>query len=141
MSYPSIHENGSDPKDRVLSEVKEDFVISWHGVIIDCEQPRTLAKFYEDLLGYVRVNDEEDWVVIGKSADHAGIAFQQISNYKAPVWPSGDVPTQMHLDFKVENLEESATIAIRLGAKAASTQNEGFTVMLDPEGHPFCFVL
>lgn len=115
-------------------------MISWHGVVIDCENPRNLAKFYEDLLGYIRVNDEVDWVVIGKSADHAGIAFQQIPNYKAPVWPSGEIPTQIHLDLRVDNLEESAKTAVHLGAKVASTENESFTVMLDPEGHPLCFV-
>jgi hypothetical protein len=48
----------------------------WHGLVIDCAGPQQLAGFYEKLLGYIRVNDEPDWVVIGKSADHPGIAFQ-----------------------------------------------------------------
>ena len=29
-----------------------------HGVVIDCADPQSLASFYEELLGMVRVQDE-----------------------------------------------------------------------------------
>lgn len=112
----------------------------WHGLVIDCAEPRELATFYERLLGYVRVNDFEDWVVIGISADQPGIAFQQIPNYVAPVWPSGDVPTQMHIDVRVEDLQSAADAAITLGASLLKQSSESFWVLADPAGHPFCLV-
>lgn len=113
---------------------------TWHGLVIDCTNPRNLASFYEQLLGYIRVNDFDDWVVIGKSADHPGIAFQQIPNYTRPVWPSGDVPTQMHLDLRVEDIPAACATAIDLGATLLRENDERCWVLADPEGHPFCLV-
>ena len=113
---------------------------TWHGLIIDCANPSELARFYEQLLGYIRVQDEEQWVVIGKSADHPGIAFQLIPNYTRPVWPSGEVPTQMHIDVRVESLQEAHDAALALGATLLKQSSETFWVMADPEGHPFCIV-
>ena len=87
------------------------------------------------------MNDWGDWVVIGKSADQPGIAFQKIPNYIRPIWPSGEVPTQMHLDLKVQSIDAAVVFAKGLGATVARKNVERCTVMLEPEGHPFCFVL
>lgn len=113
---------------------------TWHGLVIDCSNPRELASFYEQLLGYVRVNDFDDWVVIGISAEHAGIAFQQIPNYVAPVWPSGQVPTQMHIDVRVDDVAAAAPGALELGATLLRKNDDRCWVFADPEGHPFCLV-
>ena len=113
---------------------------TWHGLVIDCENPQSLALFYQNLLGYTRVQDESDWVVIGKSPDEPGLAFQQIENYIAPTWPKNHVPTQMHLDVRVESLEIASDKAIALGATLLSKSSEIFWVFNDPEGHPFCLV-
>lgn len=113
---------------------------SWHGLVIDCKDPRTLASFYQELLGYTRVQDESDWVVIGKAPDQPGIAFQRIDNYLPPTWPKEQVPTQMHIDIRVESLESAAEEAISLGAILLSDSEKIFWVFNDPEGHPFCLV-
>ena len=113
---------------------------TWHGLIIDCTNPRELASFYEQLLGYTRVQDEVEWVVIGISAEHAGIAFQLIPNYVAPIWPSGEVPTQMHIDVRVQDLQVAHDAAIAIGATLLNKTSDVFWVMADPEGHPFCLV-
>ena len=112
----------------------------WHGLVIDCVEPRRLASFYEKLLGYVRVDDDPEWVVIGISADHPGIAFQQIPNYVRPVWPSGAVPTQMHLDVRVTDLASATQQVQEIGGVLIDDASETFWVFLDPEGHPFCLV-
>lgn len=113
---------------------------TWHGLIIDCTKPRELATFYEQLLGYIRVNDAEDWVVIGIAADQPGIAFQRIPNYSAPIWPSGEVPTQMHIDVRVTDIAASAEAAQGLGAVLLRKNDDRCWVFADPEGHPFCLV-
>ena len=113
---------------------------TWRGLVIDCTNPRELASFYEQLLGYVRVNDFDDWVVIGIAADRPGIAFQQIPNYAAPVWPSGEIPTQMHLDIRVDDVAASAPAALALGATLLRENDANCWVFADPEGHPFCLV-
>lgn len=113
---------------------------SWHGLVIDCKEPQNLASFYQELLGYTRVQDESDWVVIGKSPDQPGIAFQKIENYVAPTWPEEHIPTQMHIDIRVNSLEAAAESAIMLGATLLSNSEKIFWVFNDPEGHPFCLV-
>ena len=44
----------------------------WHGLVIDTPDPRGLATFYQELLGFVRVQDDDDWVVIGDAPDRPG---------------------------------------------------------------------
>ena len=44
-----------------------------------------------------------------------------------------------HLDFAVDDLEQAVQYAVRCGASVADAQfSEGWRVMLDPAGHPFC---
>ncbi|WP_278248537.1 VOC family protein [Clostridium sp. KNHs205] len=46
-----------------------------------------------------------------------------------------------HLDFSMEKakLQEWINYALELGARKADIQYGDWAVMLDPEGHPFCF--
>ena len=76
-----------------------------HGTVIDCKDPISLSKFYAEILGYTVVQSEADWSVIGISEELPGVAFQRISNYVAPTWPIGDIPTQIHFDIRVEDLQ------------------------------------
>ena len=69
------------------------------------------------------------------------ISFQEIADYRPPVWPGSDLPTQLHLDFFVDSLDEAQQQLEATGAKRAETQphlDNGLVVMLDPAGHPFC---
>lgn len=113
---------------------------TWHGLVIDCEHPQQLAHFYQALLGYIRVQDEPEWVVIGIAPDRPGIAFQKVENYRPPQWPDDIHPTQMHLDVRVPALSEASDAAIALGATLLRKSSEVFWVHQDPEGHPFCLV-
>jgi predicted enzyme related to lactoylglutathione lyase len=111
-----------------------------HGTIVDCKNPRDLAKFYAELLGYMVVQSEAEWAVIGDSPDRPGIAFQFIENFQAPVWPSGDIPTQIHFDIRVEDFDRALTEVESLGGKLLSKSSDSFWVCSDPEGHPFCII-
>ena len=107
---------------------------------MDCSSPSELAKFYEQVLGYMRVYDDPDWVVIGITREQPGIAFQKIENYKPSTWPTDVVPTQMHLDVKVDDLQVGLEQAEAIGAKLLNKSSDTFWVLADPEGHPFCLV-
>jgi catechol 2,3-dioxygenase-like lactoylglutathione lyase family enzyme len=112
----------------------------WHGLIIDCPDPQRLSAFYRELLGMVQVQDEGDWVVIGDAADRPGIAFQRADVYEAPTWPDPQVHQQMHLDVRVEDLDEGERRVLELGARRLEGGGESFRVFADPAGHPFCLV-
>lgn len=61
--------------------------------------------------------------------------------YQPPVWPEAIESQQQmaHLDFAVDNLEKAVSYAIECGAVMAGEQfSDGWKVMLDPAGHPFC---
>lgn len=110
----------------------------WHGAVIDCSDPKRLSAFYAELLGFTIVQSEDDWCVIGDAEDRPGIAFQRVANYVAPVWPTGEVPTQMHIDIRIEDFDAAVAEIESLGGKLLSNSSTIFWVCQDPEGHPFC---
>jgi catechol 2,3-dioxygenase-like lactoylglutathione lyase family enzyme len=112
----------------------------WHGLVIDCPDPGALAEFYEALLGMIRVQDDDDWVVIGDAPDRPGLAFQRAHDWTAPTWPDGRIPQQMHLDVRVDDLELAERAVIERGAVRLGSGGEKFRVFADPVGHPFCLV-
>ena len=111
-----------------------------HGTVIDCLDPIRLSKFYAQILGYTVVQSDSDWSVIGISEELPGIAFQQNPNYTAPTWPSGDIPTQIHFDIRVEDFDSAVVEIESLGGSLLSKSSDTFWVCTDPEGHPFCII-
>lgn len=64
-------------------------------------------------------------------------------DYVPPVWPTTrEAQQQMaHLDFHVSNVEEAVAHALSCRATLSETQyDEGWRVMIDPAGHPFCLL-
>jgi hypothetical protein len=113
----------------------------WRGLVIDTPDPRGLATFYQELLGFVRVQDDSHWVVIGDAADRPGLAFQLAPDLRPPGWPDSDPPQQMHLDIAVEDIDQAEQHALSLGAVRLPGGGENFRVYRDPSGHPFCLCL
>lgn len=69
------------------------------------------------------------------------IEVQWDPNARPPVWPSvaGEQLIMMHLDVGVADVEAGIQWAVDQGARVAEHQPQAeVTVMLDPEGHPFC---
>ena len=56
------------PAELVAGCQNPDMIGRLHGIVLDCADPDSLARFYEELLGMQRVQDEGDWVVIGDAA-------------------------------------------------------------------------
>jgi len=119
--------------------------IKMYAFTLDCPNPQELAEFYAALLKWEIVFSDEEYACIGapgaQQGSYPGITFQQNPGYQPPVWPDvPDAQQQMaHLDFAVDNVEKAVKYAIRCGAKIAGEQfSDGWTVMLDPVGHPFC---
>jgi hypothetical protein len=112
----------------------------WHGLVIDCPDPGKLAEFYAELLGMIRVQDDEDFVVIGDAEDRPGVAFQRVPEWQPPRWPDPDYPQQMHFDVRVGDLDTAEQQVLALGARRLAGGGDRFRVYTDPVGHPFCLV-
>ena len=117
-------------------------------VILECKDIPQLLNFYSQLLSWPVVFKEDTFVRIESEDTGMGIAFQYDEDYIPPVWPSQVGKQQMmsHLDFAVKDkkeLEATTKRALQLGAKVADEQygNGEWITLLDPAGHPFCFVI
>lgn len=115
-------------------------IAQFPSLVIDCPDATALARFYGTMLDW-KIEPGDGWVDI--KADYGQcISFQQVDDYRAPVWPGQEHPQQMHLDVVVEDLDEGEAAVVDLGAtKHAHQPGETFRVFLDPAGHPFCLCL
>ncbi len=117
--------------------------IKFDKVVLDCLDPQKLADFYIKLLGWHKGYDKDGFVIIGSEFSNVDIGFQINADYVQPIWPEKDGKQQqmLHLDFAVDPTDQKYWVkqAVSLGARVADEQySEHWTVMLDPEGHPFC---
>jgi catechol 2,3-dioxygenase-like lactoylglutathione lyase family enzyme len=109
--------------------------------VLGAPDARALADFYQQLLGWKRLDDEPGWVRLQPPAGGTGLSFQHEAEYVRPVWPPAPGAQQMmaHLDIAVEDLDAAVAWAEAAGAVRAEFQRQPHVrVMLDPAGHPFC---
>jgi catechol 2,3-dioxygenase-like lactoylglutathione lyase family enzyme len=107
-----------------------------HHLILDCPDPKALARFYSELLGQPITYDSDDFVVVAENDTASGLAFQLAPDHRSPTWPHPGVPQQMHLDIMVEHVADATPQVLALGA----VKLDGKDVFADPAGHPFCLI-
>jgi catechol 2,3-dioxygenase-like lactoylglutathione lyase family enzyme len=107
--------------------------------VLGTPDPRGLARFYADLLGWPIETDDPEWVTLRPGGP--GLSFQLEPDHVPPTWPQGpgDQQMQLHLDIRVDDLVAATGFAQSLGARVAEFQpQDDVRVLLDPAGHPFC---
>lgn len=110
-------------------------------ITLGARDAEELAAFYERLLGWKRILNEPDWVMLGHPGDGPALSFQTEPDHVPPTWPSkpGEQQMQVHLDIEVDDLDDAAAQALACGAHLADHQPQtDVRVFLDPAGHPFC---
>ena len=107
-------------------------------VSLDCADPVELGTFYSRLTGFEITYSSKDFVAL---AGDIYLTAQRVDGYQPPTWPEGERAKQVHLDFATDDLDGAVEIAVGLGATLADAQPrpDGWRVLLDPAGHPFCF--
>ena len=109
--------------------------------VLDCPDPRALARFYADVLGGT-VDAEDDWhMVLVDGAPRVGV--QLAPDHVPPQWPDGSPPQQIHLDLWIDDIAGAHEQVTSLGATLLKEARGGdspddFQVYADPAGHPFC---
>ncbi len=109
--------------------------------VLGSPDPRALAEFYRNLLGWDLVREQPGWVVIRPPGGGTGLSFQEEPDHVAPVWPPqpGEQQMMMHLDLRVDDLAAAGAYVVAAGARLAEHQpQDDVRVYLDPAGHPFC---
>jgi catechol-2,3-dioxygenase len=117
-------------------------------IVLDTNDMEGLEDFYIRLLGWEKAFSQEGvFSVIRSGKGGVEIAFQSNEDYVPPVWPEepGKQQQMVHMDFTVggkHNLESAVQHAISCGAVLAKDQwSDQWAVLIDPAGHPFCFVV
>lgn len=116
-------------------------------VVLDCPDIQALSDFYVKMLGWKKMYGDDEWVDIQSPGGGTKLGFQKNADYVPPIWPEEPQGQQqmLHLDFYVsgaEQMEKAVQHAISCGARKAEVQYDSrWTVMIDPAGHPFCFVI
>jgi predicted enzyme related to lactoylglutathione lyase len=117
-----------------------EFVIDY-----PADQTRALLDFYALLTGFTPYLNETSPSLL-ENAHGVDLGLQPVDDYQAPTWPTQERGQQMHLDFATTDIDAAVRFAESIGATRAVVQpaednpDEEFVVMLDPVGHPFCFV-
>ena len=111
--------------------------------VLGTPDPRALARFYRQILGWPLRDDEPQWATLRPDDDGPGLSFQREDDHVPPVWPPqpGTQQMQAHLDFQVDDLAAAAAVAEAAGARllnAYTDPHEDVRTYADPAGHPFC---
>ncbi|MFJ6386612.1 VOC family protein [Streptomyces sp. NPDC091972] len=109
-------------------------------VVLDCAEPEKLAVFYKELLGAEETDATANRVEI-RGADGFRLAFRRDVNATPPSWPRPENSLQAHIDFVVEDLDETERKVVELGGRPLETKDaagpfeeRGYA---DPAGHSF----
>ena len=106
-------------------------------VVVDCDDPLLLVRFWSHLLGGEAVDRDPDWAYV----DPAGcprLAFQRVPEGKAG-------KNRIHLDIEVDDIDAVADRlvaehgAARVGVIVHDKLGD-FQIMHDPELNEFCLV-
>lgn len=105
-------------------------------LVIDCRRPGVLVRFWAGLLGGTPVDRAHGWAHV-EPPGFVRLAFQPVPEDRA-------AKNRLHLDLEVDDIEQAAVAAERLGARRVGdvvADGQGsFLVVQDPEGDEFCFV-
>ncbi|WP_078281582.1 VOC family protein [Mycobacteroides franklinii] len=107
-------------------------------ISIDCSDPVTLARFYQQVLDLPMMFESPDMAALQGAS--VLLTFQRVADHQPPQWPEGGVPKQLHLELAASDLDAEEARILGLGATKAAIQPNpsGWRVLIDPAGHPFC---
>lgn len=109
-------------------------------IVLDSRDPEALAGFYEKLLGWERTFSSEDFAGLRCPSGGPSLCIQRDSGYTPVNWPQSGAGVHFDILVKIEDMQETVEYAVSCGAiKAQEQYSDGWMVLLDPEGHPFCF--
>ncbi|SDK60533.1 hypothetical protein SAMN05216298_0754 [Glycomyces sambucus] len=116
--------------------------LNWQCIVVDAADPRTLAPWWADLLGWRVTYDTKEEVVLepAEGSPQDGVS-PDILFIKVPEGKS--VKNRLHIDLRPDDQAAEVARAESLGATRVDVgQDEKATwvVMADPAGNEFCIL-
>ncbi|WIB25688.1 VOC family protein [Curtobacterium sp. MCSS17_015] len=111
-------------------------------LVLNCDDPEALSRFWCAVLDYVELGREDDGIEIGPASGFGGAAPTIIL---ARVAHAKSQPLRLHLDVNPVDRDQDAELErlLALGARPAEvgqTGDESWHVLQDPEGNEFCLL-
>jgi catechol-2,3-dioxygenase len=105
----------------------------WNSIVVDCQDPARLARWWGEVLGYKIASEQHDEVVIAGGDAHPDLVFVQVSEHK-----SGK--NRLHIDLNPDDQAEEVERLIDMGARQIDIGQgeQPWVVLADPEGNEFC---
>ncbi len=106
-------------------------------LVLDCQDPKRLARFWRDALGYRdHFADAELAVLVPKEGSASPLLLQRVPEPKV-------VKNRMHLDMIVDDIEIEVSRLEALGARRIDRDQQNFggtrwVRLSDPEQNEFC---
>jgi predicted enzyme related to lactoylglutathione lyase len=113
------------------------------GIALECRDPAVLADFYSRLTGWTVVHADPDWYSVGENEKaEFHLSFQRSPAHQPPTWPDPASSMQLHLHFRVKDLDAAERAVMAWGGTKSDHQPgpDRARVCIDPAGHPFCLV-
>jgi hypothetical protein len=112
-------------------------------LVIDAQNPDTLAAFWCEILGYVELGRDEDSIEIGPA--EAGFGGLQPTIVFSPTTDPRPDKLPLHLDVSPTDQDQDAELGRLLAAGAVPADigqsgQENWHVLRDPEGNEFCLL-
>jgi hypothetical protein len=123
----------------MTSEPHRHAIGSLRAVALDAPDIDRLATFYEQLAGWRRVHEDDEWITIDTD-DGWRIGLQRATDHVPPYWPDQGRPQQIHLDVTVQDVDAAERAALDIGATRLDGAGPNWRVYADPAGKPFCLV-
>jgi hypothetical protein len=108
--------------------------LEWEQTIVDARDPGGLGTWWQEVLGWVVVNDDPDEFEIRPAEDRLpGLLFVRVSDQKT-------MKNRLHLDFRPDDRDGEVERLLALGATRADVGQgeQSWIVLADPEGNEFC---
>lgn len=106
----------------------------WYTIVIDAHDPRALARFWADVLGYRVLSEEDEEVLIAKGEDnYPGVCFVPVDDAKTQ-------KNRLHIDLNPDDHKTEVERLLALGARRVDIGqgDVSWVVLADPEGNEFC---
>ena len=108
---------------------------AWFSVVVDCEDPTSLAEFWCAVLDYRVVFQSDDIVDIAPDQNSfPGIEFIRAEHHDRRKSP-------LHIDLNPDDQDVEVARLIALGARridVGQPPDASWVVLADPEGNAFC---
>lgn len=99
-------------------------------VAINCPNSAELAAFYADITSGEITFTDPSWATVNGPGGR--IDFQTVPDHTPPAWPEPTSPTQMHLDFYVDDLAATEARVLAAGAIKYQVQPNPTTARFSP---------